>query len=301
MATTANHHCTLAFSGLSISHRSSSMSNRCWQTRRRSSGRTCLVDPTSTFSTRNEMCFKKYQKRGGRVDWNIVSRNSKNTQCFATSKDTNDNNVDPSSNMDENMNRNIKPNTNNDNNINAAITTTTTTTTDTNLGRTLRGLLDTGMNPIMEKGSIVIAKADIPNLGIWMDQSYELQSIYLQGVNSETQLVEQIQLDTLQVDSSSTATIPNGYTRYITLYSPLYHDQKNVNSSTSGNDVVLVTPCPVVVTPEEVGLVSLRDEVMDSIIFALPVLTFWLTTSFVFVKQYNERYGGTFVDALLGR
>jgi hypothetical protein len=151
---------------------------------------------------------------------------------------------------------------------------------DTPLGRFLRGLARTGMKDTVNVNAIVIAKADILSLGIWMDQSYELQSIYLQGLNPETNLVEKIPLETLTDEEATTTT--QGYTKYIKLYSPVYHKESG----------------PVIVTPEEVGLVSLRDEVLDSILFALPVLAFWTTTAFMFAKTYNERYGGNFIDAL---
>jgi hypothetical protein len=158
---------------------------------------------------------------------------------------------------------------------------------DTPLGRFLRGLVRTGMKDTVAVHAIVIAKADIPSLGIWMDQSYELQSIYLQGLNRETNLVEKIPLETLTEEPGTTTTISTtqgagSYTKYISLYSPMYHKERG----------------PVVVTPEEVGLISLRDEVLDSILFALPVLAFWTTTAFTFAKTYNERYGGNFIDAL---
>jgi hypothetical protein len=149
---------------------------------------------------------------------------------------------------------------------------------DTPIGRFLRGLVRTGMKDTVNVNAIVIAKADIQSLGIWMDQSYELQSIYLQGLNPETNLIEKISLETL----TDEATATRGYTKYIKLYSPMYHKERG----------------PVVVTPEEVGLISLRDEVLDSILFALPVLAFWTTTAFMFAKTYNERYGGNFIDAL---
>ena len=151
---------------------------------------------------------------------------------------------------------------------------------DTPLGRFLQGLIRTGMKDTVNVNAIVIAKADILSLGIWMDQSYELQSIYLQGVNAETNLVEKIPLETL-TDEATTSTT-QGYTKYIKLYSPMYHKESG----------------PVIVTPEEVGLISLRDEVLDSILFALPVLAFWTTTAVMFAKTYNERYGGNFIDAL---
>ena len=57
----------------------------------------------------------------------------------------------------------------------------------------------------------------------------------------------------------------DGWTRYVRLFSPEYH------------------AAPVVVTPEEAGLVSLRAEVLDSLGVALPVLAFWVSVSLSFV------------------
>jgi hypothetical protein len=163
---------------------------------------------------------------------------------------------------------------------------------DTPLGRLLRGLLQTtdttsSSTTAMDRNAIVVAKVDIPSLGIWKDQSYELQNIYLQGMNSETNsIVDKIPLDSLIiVGNSESVKIPTGYTQYIELYNPTYHKSKGA----------------VKVTPEEVGLVSLRTEVLDSVLFALPVLGFWTATSWMFAKTYNDRYGGNFLDALFGR
>ena len=149
-----------------------------------------------------------------------------------------------------------------------------------NFGRFLRGFAKTGMKGTMERGSIVVAKADIPSLNIWMDQTYELRSVYLQGMNPETQMVERISCPSLETNMMS---IPNGYTLYVSLFSPVYHDEA------------------IVVTPEEVGLITLKDEVQDSVLMAIPILSFWLAVSYTFASQYNERYGGNFLDAFFGR
>jgi hypothetical protein len=129
----------------------------------------------------------------------------------------------------------------------------------------------------MKVGDIVVAKAELPSLNIWADQSYELKSVYWQ-VSSSDGLVEHIHLDHVQAESLS----PH-HTQFITLYSPVYHE------------------VPVTVTPQEVGLISLQEEVKDSILVALPILSFWLATSFMFVTQYQTRHGGSLLDAFLGR
>ena len=171
---------------------------------------------------------------------------------------------------------------------------------ETPFGLFLRGIVQTGMSKEIKVNSIVIAKKDIPSLKIWMDQSYRIESIYLQGntvasSNSNSSgVIEKIPLETMTTTTTTTTTgttttttttkIGGGqYTQYLTVFNPVYHDS------------------PVVVTPEEMGLVTLRDEVTDSILFALPVLGFWITTSFVFANTYQERYGGNFMDAFWGR
>lgn len=161
-------------------------------------------------------------------------------------------------------------------------------TRDSDFARYLRGLIQTGMKETIEVDSIVVARADIPSMGIYVDQSYELQSIYRQSFNDETNTIERTPLQCLSVDddeSDDTFGGDNVYTTYIKLYSSIYHKESGA----------------VIVTPDEVGLVTLRTEVLDSIVFALPVLSFWTATCFVFASQYNERYGGNFLDALLGR
>lgn len=138
----------------------------------------------------------------------------------------------------------------------------------------------------------------------FLDQTYELKSVYLQGrktdgttrssidevsntIEQVEGVIEKIHLSTL--DLETTSSTPSGYTRYISLYSPMYHD----NDQFRGR--------PVIVTPEEVGLVSMKDEVLDSVLVALPILSFWLGTIFVFANTYHERTGGNFIDAIFGR
>lgn len=127
-------------------------------------------------------------------------------------------------------------------------------------------------------GSTVVPSSDIPLLGIWQFQTYELQSIFDQGFSSKGDsdaIVEKIPVATLTDPISRP-----GYTRYMTLYSPKYHEK------------------PIKITPEEIGLLSMREEVMDSLLMALPVFGFWTAVAFSFANTYNERYGGNFMDAL---
>jgi len=148
----------------------------------------------------------------------------------------------------------------------------------------------------VKQNALVVAKYDLPNLGIYADQMYELQSVYLQGKKSTLSsggegignsggIIEKVPLPSLELDNRQ---VPSGYTLYITLYSPLYHD-----SAYHGGRGVIVTP-------EEVGLVRMKDEIADSILVALPVLSIWVGTSMTFVNIYQQKYGGNFLDAFLG-
>ena len=79
---------------------------------------------------------------------------------------------------------------------------------------------------------------------IWTDQTYELKNIYLQGeVKKNLNIVDKILIP-------SEDTIPVG------LYNPNYHNEKTVHRGMA------------------VKVTHKLTEVFDSIIFALPVLTF---------------------------
>lgn len=127
-------------------------------------------------------------------------------------------------------------------------------------------------------GSTVVAGKNIPNLGIWQFQSYEITSIYDQQVDDDTGVVTRIPRQSLN-------EISNDGTRYVTLYSSKHHKDG----------------LPVVVSPTEVELSSMRDEVVDSVLMALPLFGFWTALAFSFASQYSERTGGSFVDAFFGR
>lgn len=145
-------------------------------------------------------------------------------------------------------------------------------------------------NTRIQRDSLVIAKYDVPDLGVFADQAYQLQSIYAQGETSGEEInggiIEKIEQPYLDL-SGNRDTIPSGYTLYITLYSKMYHD----NDKFGGKAVIT--------TPEEVGLVSMKDEVLDSVLVALPILSFWLGTCYTFSNWYTSKYGGNFIDAFL--
>eukprot|EP00591_Stephanopyxis_turris_P003576 CAMPEP_0195521864 /NCGR_PEP_ID=MMETSP0794_2-20130614/19534_1 /TAXON_ID=515487 /ORGANISM="Stephanopyxis turris, Strain CCMP 815" /LENGTH=205 /DNA_ID=CAMNT_0040651497 /DNA_START=25 /DNA_END=642 /DNA_ORIENTATION=- len=145
-----------------------------------------------------------------------------------------------------------------------------------NLGRELRGLQSSGLKKTMEPGDTVVCKREISAMGIYENKSYEIKELYAQIFRDDTQTTEKVPLANLDEG------IPAGYSRYITLFNPSYHKE------------------PVVVTPEEVGLVSMRSELVDSLWLAVPGF-FWVFVASSFYNTYHERTGGSFGDAFWGR
>ena len=133
-------------------------------------------------------------------------------------------------------------------------------------------------NEQLTVGSTVVASNDLPEYNIWQFQSYELVSIYDQGMNDETGQVEKLRRTAL-----NSPVDPPTYTRYLALSSPKYHDE------------------PVVLEPRQVVLSSMRTEVLDSLVMGLPLFGFWTAVAISFANKYTERTGGTFLDAFWGR
>ena len=144
------------------------------------------------------------------------------------------------------------------------------------LGRQIRGLKNTGMKKTMEPGDMVICKREIASMGIFENKSYELQSIYAQRFQEETQTTEKLPLESIETP------VPSGYDRYIQLFSPVYHEES------------------VVVTAEEVGLASVRSELSLAALLAVPGM-FWVAVAYSFYSVYHERTGGSFLDAFWGK
>jgi hypothetical protein len=113
-------------------------------------------------------------------------------------------------------------------------------------------------------------------MGIFENKSYELQSIYAQRFQEETQTTERLPLESIETP------VPPGYDRYIQLFSPVYHDES------------------VVVTAEEVGLASVRSELSLAALLAVPGM-FWVVVAYSFYSVYHERTGGSFLDAFWGK
>ena len=108
-----------------------------------------------------------------------------------------------------------------------------------------------------------------------------MKSIYTQSFDNESQQVIKKQLNSLDNNDSSSSEQSKVY---MTLYNPQYH--------TDGS--------PVVVTPEEVGLITIREEIGNAAWLAVPGF-FWIFVCASFFNTYHERTGGSFGDAMMGR
>ena len=103
-------------------------------------------------------------------------------------------------------------------------------------------------------GDLIIAGNDLPGDRIVQFQTYELQRVYFQGLVEER--VERVDVETLE------ATAPNGcegFDKFIVIYSPQYHSESG----------------PVCIRPDEIEVVTLKTEVLESLWLSLPGL-FWL-------------------------
>ena len=151
-------------------------------------------------------------------------------------------------------------------------------------GRMARGVVRTGMKEVesLQVGDVVVAKVEIPSLQIRRDCGYEITAIYAQGINVTTGKVEQIPLPTLAAvnnNSGNNTNVPStGYTRYMQIYSAKDHSE------------------PVIVTPEEIGLVTVKAELQEAMLLAIPGF-FWVFVASSFSNYYTDRYGGSFFDA----
>ena len=129
----------------------------------------------------------------------------------------------------------------------------------------LDALLKGTRRDVVRAGDLIISGGDIPNLGIVMFQSYELQKIYYQGVVEN----EVLKVDVQTLDDAPPAELSSAPTeKYLVLYSPQYHSE----AATEG---LARSPGPVVVSQKELKIVTLAQEVADSAWLALPGL-FWV-------------------------
>lgn len=129
-------------------------------------------------------------------------------------------------------------------------------------------------------GDWVVAKRDVPSLGIRAGAVYKLVSIFKKGgnpSNNEGLGVETLLLERYGDDNDNEYS---GYQKYLKVYNPRDHGK------TEG----------VVVTPEEIGLVSVKADWKEAALLAIPGF-FWVFVATAFSNYYTDRYGGSFLDA----
>ena len=108
-----------------------------------------------------------------------------------------------------------------------------------------------------------------PEYGIVRAQAYELRRVYYQGV-SEGQIQR---LDVQRLEDPPPSAASAGFTKYITLFSTRYHADTG----------------PVILRPDEVSIVTVKDEVKDAAWLALPGL-FWVWLAYT-IYQYGLDHG----------
>ena len=86
--------------------------------------------------------------------------------------------------------------------------------------------------------------------------------MYYQGVRDGVE-TERVAVDSL--DAECPEGCP-GYAKYVSLYSPEYHGEQ-----------------PVAVRADDDLLVSMNEEIIDSLKIAVPILCFWVAVSISFV------------------
>lgn len=130
----------------------------------------------------------------------------------------------------------------------------------------IEGLKKSGLSATIGPGRVVVARSDVPQQYIVQSQTYEVKSIYYQGWQNST--VVKVPVDS--IDANPPAGCEN-YAMYLTLFSPQYHKE------------------PVILSPDEVELVPLRDEIFDALKVALPIISFYLVIISALLSYGNER------------
>ncbi|KAL3907876.1 MAG: hypothetical protein SGILL_008695 [Bacillariaceae sp.] len=131
----------------------------------------------------------------------------------------------------------------------------------------------------LQVGDVVVAKIDIPSLSIWCGSGYEITAMYFKGANPETGMAEEIPLTSF--DAATATNIPLGYKKYLEIYNP-QHQKDNG---------------PAIVSPEEMGLTTLKSELNEALLLAIPGF-FWVFVAAGFVNWYSSQHGGSFWDAM---
>jgi hypothetical protein len=164
--------------------------------------------------------------------------------------------------------------------------------------------VDGGLNNLMKDtqdlmvGDWVVAKRDVPRLGIRAGAVYKLLAIFLKGAGgggdnstggttgAQGIGVEVVPLERYGDDEQQQQQQLQGgsYTKYLRVYNPRDHDKmKNPEQG-------------VLVTPEEIGLVSVKADWTEALYLAVPGF-FWVFVAMSFSNYYTDRYGGSFLDA----
>jgi hypothetical protein len=164
----------------------------------------------------------------------------------------------------------------------------------------------TTASKLVEVGDTIVCKRSIPTLGILENSSHVVTSIYTQYFDEETQQIVKIPLNNLPLDAGDYGGIvvagdqrqgrsssSNSKVVYMTLFvQPSDYTNNRVGEAEGGTNVI--------VTPEEVGLVSVQNELGNAIWLAVPGL-FWVGVATSFYNTYHERTGGSLEDAFWGR
>ena len=139
-------------------------------------------------------------------------------------------------------------------------------------------IVKTGMKDLndLQVGDVVVAKMDVPSLSIWRGSGYQITGMYYKGANPETGMPEEIPLSKFNEESAA----KRGYQKYLEIYNPRDHRDG-----------------PVIVSPEEIGLVTLKSELKEAMLLAIPGF-FWVFVAAAFVNWYSSQYGGSFWDAM---
>lgn len=177
---------------------------------------------------------------------------------------------------------------------------------DNNNNEVLSSFLSSAFKPtnsqnIVEVGDTIVCKRAIPSLGILENSSHVVTSIYAQYFDEEIQQIVKIPLSSLPLDGDYDNLVAEGQQQqqgrssissnvYMTLLVPQSDDASVGEGGNKG----------VIVTPEEVGLVSLQNELGNAIWLAVPGL-FWVGLASSFYNTYHERTGGSLGDAFWGR
>ena len=155
-------------------------------------------------------------------------------------------------------------------------------------------------------GDWVVAKRDVPSLGIGAGRVYKILAIFLKGAASEASAataessaglgVEVIPLERYGDDEAN--SYGSSYTKYLRVYNPRDHDPRKVNLGVGSplDNQQQQQQQGVVVTPEEIGLVSVKADWTEALFLAVPGF-FWVVVAMAFSNYYTDRYGGSFWDA----